>query len=395
MRPRSVFLLFLALNVLNYLDRYVTSGILPLLKLHFHASDVVLGALGSAFMITYALVALPIGAWSDRWYPHKVAALGTLVWSLATASSALAWSLAALFVMRALVGVGEAAYVTTGATILSGLYSEKRRAMVLSTFNLGMPIGAALGVAFGGIIGAHFGWQAAFLLVGIPGLILAYFTWRLPLPRFGTSTKLELRVFLRDIQQLGGNYRYVMIVLGYAALSYAYGAFAWFAPTYLHQYFGYPVGKAGLVMGAMTVVAGVLAPIGGWIADGWYRRNPRGRVYTLFIAMFLSAWLLLAGILGHSLVALFFSSFFMLWQGIASTLVFDVTSKHVWNTATALSLLLMHLLGDIPGTFVVGYIADRTSLLTSLSILPIPMLLSAFLFLASGFLASRRRWFVQ
>lgn len=389
MRPRTVFLLFLALNVLNYLDRYVTSGILPLLKIHFHATDVALGALGSAFMITYALIALPVGAWSDRWYPHKVAALGALVWSIATLLSAFAWSLTALFVLRALVGVGEAAYVTTGGTILSGLYPEKRRALVLSTFNLGMPIGAAIGVTLGGFIGAHFGWQAAFLIVGVPGLILAHFTWRLPLGRAAGSRGQESasappRLVLSDVLELLRNLPYVLIVLGYAALSYAYGAFAWFAPTFLHRYFGYTIGKAGLVMGAITVAAGLLAPIGGVIADRWYRRHSKGRVYTLFIAMFLSAWLLLAGLLLHSLVALFFSSFFMLWQGIASTLVFDVTKKQMWNTATSLSLLLMHLLGDIPGTFIVGYISDRTNLLTSLSILPIPMLLASFLFLASG-----------
>lgn len=167
-------------------------------------------------------------------------------------------------------------------------------------------------------------------------------------------------------------------------MSYAYGAFAWFAPTFLNRYFGYPVSQAALVMGGMTVAAGLLAPMGGWIADRWHKNHPRGRVYTLFIAMFLSAVLLFVGLVFHSLVALFFSTFFMLWQGIASALIFDVTDRRVWNTATAVSLLVMHLLGDLPSTFIVGYISDRTSLLTSLAILPIPMILASFLFLASG-----------
>jgi len=370
------------MNVLNYLDRYVTAGILPLLKIHFHASDAALGALGSAFMVTYALTALPFGAWSDRWYPHKVAAIGVALWSLATLSSAFAWSLAALFGLRALVGVGEAAYVTTGGTILSSLFSEKKRASILSLFNLGMPIGAAAGVTLGGMIGTRYGWQTSFLLVGIPGLLFAYFAWRLPLER--SFVRDGSRIAWGEVFKLFVNRRYVLITLGYAALSYAYGAFAWFAPTFLNRYFGYPVSQAALVMGGMTVAAGLLAPMGGWIADRWHKHHPRGRVYTLFIAMFLSAVLLFVGLVFHSLVALFFSTFFMLWQGIASALIFDVTDRRVWNTATAVSLLVMHLLGDLPSTFIVGYISDRTSLLTSLAILPIPMILASFLFLASG-----------
>ncbi|OFW75161.1 MAG: hypothetical protein A2201_03580 [Alicyclobacillus sp. RIFOXYA1_FULL_53_8] len=382
MRPSNVFLLFLVMNVLNYLDRYVTAGILPLLKIHFHASDAALGALGSAFMVTYALTALPFGTWADRWYPHKVAAIGVALWSLATLSSAFAWSLAALFVLRALVGVGEAAYVTTGGTILSSLFSEKKRASILSLFNLGMPIGAAAGVTLGGMIGARYGWQASFLLVGVPGLIFAYLAWRLPLERaFAGDDK---RITWGQVFKLFVNRRYVLITLGYAMLSYAYGAFAWFAPTFLNRYFNYSVSNAALVMGGMTVVAGLLAPVGGWIADRWHKNHPRGRVYTLFIAMFLSAVLLFVGLIFHSLIALFFSTFFMLWQGIASALIFDVTDRRVWNTATAVALLVMHLLGDVPSTYIVGYISDKTSLLTSLAILPIPMILASFLFLASG-----------
>lgn len=200
------------MNVLNYLDRYVTAGILPLLKIHFHASDAALGALGSAFMVTYALTALPFGAWSDRWYPHKVAAIGVALWSLATLSSAFAWSLAALFGLRALVGVGEAAYVTTGGTILSSLFSEKKRASILSLFNLGMPIGAAAGVTLGGMIGTRYGWQTSFLLVGIPGLLFAYFAWRLPLER--SFVRDGSRIAWGEVFKLFVNRRYVLITLG-------------------------------------------------------------------------------------------------------------------------------------------------------------------------------------
>ncbi|MGZ4107641.1 MAG: MFS transporter, partial [Tumebacillaceae bacterium] len=156
MSAKRLLLLFLFMNILNYVDRQVLSGIFPLLKDHFALSDAALGLLGSAFMITYSITAIPFGTWSDRWFPHKVAAIGVGVWSLATVSSALAWSFASLFVFRALVGVGEAAYGSTAGTILSNAYPEQKRSGVLGLFNLGMPIGGALGVVLGGYIGTKF-----------------------------------------------------------------------------------------------------------------------------------------------------------------------------------------------------------------------------------------------
>lgn len=199
---RLFTLFFLLLNIVNYLDRNITSGVLPLLKEHFHATDIALGALGTAFMLSYSVTALPFGIWSDRWKPNKVAAIGVAVWSVATMLSAFAWSMSSLFAFRALVGVGEAAYVATASTILSGHFPKKnRRSFILGLFNLGMPIGGAAGVVLGGMVGVSAGWQTAFALVGLPGLFLAILTWRLQLePQAGSmaaSGKAGVRLGLR------------------------------------------------------------------------------------------------------------------------------------------------------------------------------------------------------
>lgn len=396
MRLRRLFTLFLLLNIVNYLDRNITSGVLPLLKEHFHASDTALGTLGTAFMITYSLTALPFGIWSDRWKPNKVAAIGVGVWSVATVLSAFAWSMESLFVFRALVGIGEAAYVATASTILSGHFPKSRRSLILGLFNLGMPIGGAAGVVLGGLIGTSAGWQWAFAIVGLPGFILAILTWRM---RLGSSEDSEdsmpttaIRMGWPAVGTLLGKPAYLFATLGYAGISYAFGAIVLFAPSLFERYFGYTVGQAGTVTGAIQVLAGLLgAPIGGWVSDLWLKRSPRGRAYTLTLAMLLSAFFLFGGLYDNNLVCFFLSAFFMLWHvGAASAFIFDVTERHIWNTGQALSLLLMHLLGDIPSAVLVGYISDRTNLHFSISLLTIPMLLSALFFFAAGFARTSR-----
>lgn len=376
-----ILLLFLFMNIINYVDRQVVSGVLPLLKDHFTLSDAALGWLGTAFMITYSLTAVPFGAWSDRWLPHKVAAVGVAVWSVATVSSALAWSFASLFIFRALVGVGEAAYVSTASTILSNTFPEGKRSATLGLFNLGLPIGGAIGVVLGGWIGTHFGWQWAFFLVGVPGLILAYYAWRLPLPKPTTATQRP-KFSIQELGVLLQNRAYFWAAFGYAGISFAFGAIVLFVPTFFQREMGYELGTATMLAGALQVGAGLLgAPIGGYVADYWQKRDKRGRAYTLVLSMIASALCLWFGLALHSLVLFFFSAFFMLWHvGVASALIFDVTDAGVWNTANALAMFIMHLLGDIPSPVIVGYISDKASLTTAFAILPIAMVLASFFF---------------
>ena len=381
MSAKRLLFLFLLINIINYVDRQVVSGVLPLLKEHFSVTDTALGLLGSAFMITYSLTAVPFGAWSDRWLPHKVAAVGVAVWSLATVSSALAWSFASLFVFRALVGIGEAAYVSTAGTILSNAYPEQKRSGTLGLFNLGMPIGGAAGVVLGGMIGAKFGWQWAFFIVGVPGLILAYQTWKLPMTRIQSSVK-HPKFRFKELTELLRNKPYFYTVLGYAGISFAFGAIVLFTATFFERSFGYSLESATMIAGAIQVGAGLLgAPLGGWVADFWHKHDPRGRAFTLVFATALSGLFLWIGLIFHSMIAFFLCAFFLLWHvGVASAIVFDVTERSMWNTASAFAMFLMHLLGDIPSPVILGYVSDMTNLTTAFAVMPIPMLLAAWFF---------------
>ena len=148
-----------AINLLNYLDRYVVSPLAPDLKRAMALSDAQLGWLVPAFMLVYMLAAPVFGAWGDRGSRTRPIALGVFIWSLATVLSGLARSYQQLLAGRALVGIGEAAYVAIAPALLADCFPVSGRGRVYSVLNMAIPVGSALGIGLGGLIGHHFGWK--------------------------------------------------------------------------------------------------------------------------------------------------------------------------------------------------------------------------------------------
>src|ERR1700723_1017891 len=162
------------INLFNYLDRYVLSTLVESLRRsELHLNDTQAASLMSGFLIVFALVGPIFGSLGDRRSRPRLIAFGVACWSVATALSGLAGNFAALFAARASVGVGEAAYVTVGPSLLSDYFPRDQRGRVMAIFFCAIPVGSALGYIVGGLMGAHFGWRAAFFVAGIPGLALA------------------------------------------------------------------------------------------------------------------------------------------------------------------------------------------------------------------------------
>lgn len=412
-RYRVLFLL-LVINIFNYIDRNALSGVSPLLKSSFHFSDATIGALGSAFLLTYTLVAVPFGVWSDWWKPQKVAAVGVLIWSLASVMTSTATSEVQLFIWRSLVGVGEAAYVATAGTIISKRFNSDQRSKMLGVFNLGLPVGAALGVLLGGMIGERYGWSVVFIVVGLPGFLLAAMAWLIKdnperedaMPKHlvsksganedhGALDRVTIQgqplAWKSLVQSLKSPYW--LVVVGYIGISYCFGAVINWLPMYMTRVMHYTLSDAATVSGAIIVLAGLLgAPIGGWIADRWFTRQRGGRGYTLFLACLASAGFMWLGIIFQSTLWFGISAFFMLWHvGVAAAMVFDTTKRAVWNSATAIAMLFMHLLGDVPSSTITGVISDQYGLVWAFTLLPVAMLLGGVAFGISGYLQAQRQ----
>ena len=171
--PRLALGILTGVNLLNYLDRYMPSAVLPSIIAALHISDAQAGSLQTLFIVSY-MVMSPVAGWlGDRRPRFQLAALAVLVWSAATFGSGLAPTFLTLVLMRSLIGVGEAGYSVVTPSLLSDFYPQEKRGRALSIFYAAIPVGTALGYVVGGQVDAHFGWRSAFFVAGLPGAGLA------------------------------------------------------------------------------------------------------------------------------------------------------------------------------------------------------------------------------
>jgi MFS family permease len=150
-------------------------------------SDEQVGWLWPAFMLVYMVTAPAFGAWGDRGSRRRPIAIGVFIWSLATVLSGLARSYPQLLGARALVGIGEAAYVAIAPALLADCFPVSARGRVYSVLNMAIPVGAALGYVLGGLIGQRAGWRDAFFICGAPGALLAAAVLLIPDPPRGVQ----------------------------------------------------------------------------------------------------------------------------------------------------------------------------------------------------------------
>ena len=167
------FAMTIALMVFDYVDRQVIVSLFPHMKQEWGLSDKQLGGLVSVVSVTIALAALPVALFADRTSRVKSIVVMATVWSLATISCMFTRSYGQLLAARALIGVGEAGYGSAGAALIASHFPARMRGALMAGFFATASVGSVLGVMLGGLIAAHWGWKAAFGVVGFPGLLLA------------------------------------------------------------------------------------------------------------------------------------------------------------------------------------------------------------------------------
>ncbi|HEX8223941.1 MAG TPA: MFS transporter [Allosphingosinicella sp.] len=191
---------------LNFIDRQILSILAQDIKRDLGLQDAQIGFLyGTAFAVFYALFGIPLGRLADSWYRGRVMAIGLALWSSMTALSGFASSFTMLAVARIGVGVGEAAASPAAYSMISDWFPKEKRATALSIYSSGLYIGGALSLPIGGFVLSRWnlaypnpaeaplglvGWQAAFLAVGIPGLLVALWVLSLKEPQRGASDGL-------------------------------------------------------------------------------------------------------------------------------------------------------------------------------------------------------------
>jgi MFS family permease len=192
--------------ILNFIDRQILSILAEDIKSDLGLEDAQIGFLyGTAFAVFYALFGIPLGRLADSWYRGRLMALGLALWSSMTALSGFANSFGMLAVARIGVGIGEASASPAAYSMISDYFPKERRATALSIYSSGLYIGGGISLPIGGLVLSRWnlaypnpaeapfglaGWQAAFLAVGIPGLLIALWVLSLREPQRGASDGL-------------------------------------------------------------------------------------------------------------------------------------------------------------------------------------------------------------
>ncbi len=171
---RYVLALLFVAYVFNFIDRQILAILLQPIKNELQVSDSAMGLLtGIAFALFYTVAGIPIARLADRRSRRTIIAVGLTAWSALTAASGLARSFAELALLRVGVGVGEAAFVPPSHSLLADYFPIERRATAMAIFSMGVHVGLAFGFLVGGWVGQLFGWRAAFMVVGVPGLLVS------------------------------------------------------------------------------------------------------------------------------------------------------------------------------------------------------------------------------
>jgi MFS family permease len=394
---RRALLVLTLINMFNYIDRWVVPPLFESLKREpvlGHPSDARLGSLMTAFVIIYMLASPIFGALGDRMRRTRLIAFGVALWSLATATAGLAGSFVMLFAARATVGIGEAAYGTIAPTVLADYYAPARRGRIMAIFACAIPIGSALGFILGGLVDTHFGWRAAFLVAGVPGLVLSLLVLTVKDPPRGAldnapadstpaaSTAASLRHAYATLLR---NRLYVLTCAGFAAYTFALGGIAAWLPSFFERVRGVSHAQAATVPGAIVVVTGFVGTFaGGWLADRWLVTNRQAYWWVSGIGALIAAPIALVTFTAES-PAVYWSA-----AAISQVLLFastgpinaatvNIVSPTMRATALALQILVIHLFGDVPSPPLIGLISDASSLGRAVLIVPFAVLIGGVL----------------
>jgi len=359
-------LVLFGINALNFYDRLVIAAVGEPIRKEFDLSDAQLGALSTAFVLLYAVAGVPFGRLADKAPRKLILSAGVFVWSLLTAASGLAQNFAQMFSFRLGVGVGEASCAPASTSLIGDLYPSEKRGRATSVFMLGLPVGIALSFAVSGTIAKAYGWRAAFLVAGIPGVLFALLALLIREPVRGASDSKVAEKEPAPYSRILSSPTMRWIIVSGILHNFSLYAVSSFLTPYLMRYHGLDIRNAGfaaMVINGILTLPGLL--LGGVIGDAAKKRRANGALLVTAIACLLAApfyyfsleirtgdvypFVLL---LGTAIALVYF------YYPIVYSTIQDITPPRLRGTAMSLYFLAMYLLGGALGPYVVGIISD-------------------------------------
>lgn len=366
--PKRALFLLTAIGTVGFVDRIVVNALVEPLKDEFGLSDAQIGLLGFAYAALNISIGVIVARLAESRRRLTFTAVGTFLWSLAATASGLVSTWGQLLAARIAVGVGEAVGLPANQSLVADFYPPHRRASAMSVLLLAPPIGAFIGLAGGGYIAQVWGWRWAFIVTGVPGLLLAALVWALVAePERGTHdahTDDSVPSTWAVVRRLWNirSARHLVAGSSLAALM-GFGLLA-FMPALLSRRFGLTTGEAGLATALMATVPAALAIAGGgFLADRLAGRFPR--IYgwlpgvSLLVAFPVYALAVTRGDL-WTLIALILVSTLLQFNylGMTTGTVANLMHHRMRATSNALTNILGGLAGGI-GPLMIGAGSDE------------------------------------
>jgi MFS family permease len=367
---RRVLLVLLLAYVFNFVDRQIIGILAVPIRAEFGLDDKALSVLGVVFGLFYATIAIPIAWLADRRSRVSIIAASITLWSLFTAACGLAQTYTQLVLARMGVAFGEAGGIAPSYALIADFYPKSRRARALAFFSLGIPIGSALGIFFGGWLASHLSWRSAFLIVGLAGLptaLLVKLLIREPVRgcQDGEQAATAAPPFTRTIAVLAGNPSFWLLSFGAASGSIlGYGLIFWL-PSFFNRSFGLPLADVAWFYGSIVLVGGVAGTwLGGWVGDRIGPARPGAYALIPAICFCVTAPVLALGLFAPNLwVAwLLFTIGQMTalaWLGPVISAVQHIVRPAIRATASASFLFINNLIGIAFGIYFLGWLSDR------------------------------------
>jgi predicted MFS family arabinose efflux permease len=359
------------ISALNYADRGLLSLLLDPVKRDLHVTDTALGLInGFGFVLFYSFLGLPIARWADRSDRRFILAVSLAVWSAMTCLTGLARGVWQLAFTRFGVGVGEAGGVAPSHSMLSDLYTKDELPRALSILTVGSRLGVLIGSVLAGYVDQHYGWRAAFLAVGLPGIAVALFfrlTVREPVRGAMEPARASAKILpvVQTTLFLLRQRSFVFITIGGSLMGITVYGFQSWVPAFLrriHHLSSFQVGAYQGIVSGVIGAGGVL--LGGFLAERLGKRDARWRVYVPALACMICCPLYLLFLF---LPTVFASLFFLALAIIATSAylgptfaVYQTVSKvRMRAFASALFLFIGNPIGLGVGSGLVGWLNDR------------------------------------
>jgi len=365
-----VLILMLLIYAINIADRYVVSTVLEPIRLELHLDDAGVAFLtGIPLALFYVTCGIPLSWLADRSNRRNILSVSLIIWSGFTALCGLSHSYLQFLLGRIGVGVGEAGGTPPSTAIVSDCFPPDRRPMAMTVLALGAPIGAYLGYNMAGAVASAYTWRAAFLALGVPGLIIGivvFLTIREPVRGRLDAIVDELKPsLLESLRFLFVQKAAFHVVMGGGVCAlWGWGLMYW-TPTFLQRAYGLDVGQAGAVTGYAHLVGGSLATIGtAWVLSRPAMADPRRVVWLLAGGIALATLPSMAAYWTHSLgtAKLMFWIFIpaiYFYIGPCFGLLNNLAPCHMRNMFIAICLLVANIFNLIVAPWFVGFLSDE------------------------------------